>query len=175
MKRSDLEHVLRAAAAITGETEFVVLGSQAVLVQYSAPPDDMLVSVEADLYPRHKPDMAELIDGSIGRESPFHSTFGYYADGVDETTAKLPAGWADRAVRYSSPNTGGAVAIAPELHDLAVSKLIAGRDKDLAWVAVAVRAGLADPSLLIARIAETDADETVKTLAIQRAERLESR
>lgn len=175
MKRPELEHVLRAAAAITGETEFVVLGSQAVLVQYSAPPGDMLLSVEADLYPLHKPDMADLIDGSIGRESPFHSTFGYYADGVDDTTAKLPAGWTERAVRYCSPNTGGATAIAPELHDLAVSKLVAGREKDLAWVEAAVRAGLADPAVLAQRVAETPIEDAVKALALQRAERLKAR
>lgn len=33
-----------------------------------------------------------MIDGSIGELSPFHETFGYYAQGVDETTAVLPEG-----------------------------------------------------------------------------------
>jgi len=28
MKRSDLEHILRASKGITGETEFIVIGSQ---------------------------------------------------------------------------------------------------------------------------------------------------
>jgi len=131
--------------------------------------------MEADLYPLRKPEMADLIDGSIGQESPFHSTFGYYADGVDETTAKLPVAWKERAVRYTSANTGGAIAIAPEIHDLAASKLVAGRDKDLEWVGAAVRAGLADPAILAQRVAETPVDETVKALAIQRAEQLKSR
>ena len=39
---------------------------------------------------------SELIDGAIGELSQFHQTFGYYAHGVDQTTATLPAGWADR-------------------------------------------------------------------------------
>ena len=31
MKRSDLEHILRASNGVTGETEFIVIGSQAIL------------------------------------------------------------------------------------------------------------------------------------------------
>lgn len=30
MKRSDLEHIIRASSAITNEYEFVVIGSQAI-------------------------------------------------------------------------------------------------------------------------------------------------
>ncbi len=36
MKREHLEHVLRAAAAITNESEFIVLGSQALLASVPA-------------------------------------------------------------------------------------------------------------------------------------------
>jgi hypothetical protein len=36
--------------------------------------------------------MADLIDGAIGEASMFHDTFGYYAQGVVETTAVLPEG-----------------------------------------------------------------------------------
>ena len=39
-----------------------------------------------------------LIDGSIGEASMFHDTFGYYAQGVVESTAQLPAGWQERLV-----------------------------------------------------------------------------
>ncbi len=175
MRRQDLEHVLRAAAAITDETEFVVLGSQAVLAQFETVPADMLVSTEADLYPLNRPELADLIDGCIGRDSPFHETFGYYADGVGPETAKLPDGWRDRAVRFSSPATGGAVALAPEIHDLAASKLIAGREKDLDWVASAVRAGMVDADALALRVAAVPAAEEVRRLAIARAERLKGR
>jgi hypothetical protein len=33
------------------------------------------------------------LDGAIGELSVFHQSFGYYAHGVDDTTATLPAGW----------------------------------------------------------------------------------
>lgn len=47
--------------------------------------------MEADVYPRNKPELADLIDGSIGEGSPFHTSFGYYAQGVGADTAVLPA------------------------------------------------------------------------------------
>ena len=56
------------------------------------------MSVEADVFPENKPARWDLIDGTIGEGSPFHSTFGYCAQGVDETTALLPAGWKTRLV-----------------------------------------------------------------------------
>ena len=34
--------------------------------------------------------------GAIGESSMFHDTFGYYAQGVLETTAVLPTGWRAR-------------------------------------------------------------------------------
>jgi hypothetical protein len=34
MKRVDLEHILRASKALTGETEFIIIGSQSILVPF---------------------------------------------------------------------------------------------------------------------------------------------
>ena len=82
----------------------------------------------------------------------FHQTFGYYAHGVDETTATLPAGWSDRLVPLANDNTGGATGWCLEVHDLAVSKLLAGREKDLDFVHVLVRARMVDPALLEQRV-----------------------
>ena len=57
MKRSQLEHLIRAAADITGEHEFVIIGSQAVLGQFPNPaPGPLLVSMEADIHPVHAPE-----------------------------------------------------------------------------------------------------------------------
>ena len=96
MDRAALEHVLRAASAIANEREFIVIGSQSVLGQFPNAPESLLVSMEVDVYPRHAPEKSDLIDGAIGELSAFHATFGYYAHGVDETTATLPAGWEER-------------------------------------------------------------------------------
>lgn len=151
MNRAALEHVLRAAAAITNQREFIVIGSQAILGQYPDAPGSLLMSVEADVYPRHAPELSDLVDGAIGELSRFHQTFGYYAHGVDETTAILPAGWADRLVRVENDNTGGAIGWCLEAHDLAASKLAAGRDQDLRFVRVLLAERLVDAELLALR------------------------
>ena len=82
MKRSELEHVIRAASAITLLDEFVIIGSQALLGEHPDAAEDLLVSVEVDLYPQAKPEDSDLVDGTIGEDSAFHDTFGYYAHGV---------------------------------------------------------------------------------------------
>jgi hypothetical protein len=145
MRLENFHHVIRAAAAITGETLFVVVGSQAILAQFNNAPSGLLRSQELDIYPKDRPDLADLIDGSIGRDSPFHSTFGYYADGVGPETAKLPTDWETRALRVKNDATGNATAICPNIHDLIVSKLIAGRPKDLEWIKLAFASALATP------------------------------
>jgi hypothetical protein len=55
MTRAALEHILRAAAAIANERDFVVVGSQAVLGQFPDAPAALLVSIEADVYLRDAP------------------------------------------------------------------------------------------------------------------------
>ena len=102
MKRSDLEHILRASKAVTGETEFIVIGSQCILARFPDAPRELRQSMEADLYPRFKPDLAKEIEGSLGRYSQFDQTFGYYADGVGPETAVLPKGWEDRLIPVSN-------------------------------------------------------------------------
>jgi hypothetical protein len=155
MNKRQLAHIVRAAAAITGERIFVVVGSQAILAQFPDAPEGMLWSNEADIYPLDRPDLADDIDGAIGELSHFHEQFGYYAEGVGPETAKLPEGWEQRAYRLQNAETEGAAAICPEIHDLAASKLIAGREKDVEWVQQAFDAGFIQADLLETRLYQT--------------------
>lgn len=156
MRRPQLEHIIRAAAGITGATEFVIVGSQAVLGQFPQAPDELLVSVEADIFSLRDPADSDLIDGSIGEGSPFHQTFGYYAHGVSVETAVLPEGWCDRLIPIQNPNTGGGKGLCLEIHDLAVSKLIAGREKDVAFLSGLLRHKLVQAETIRARLAATE-------------------
>jgi hypothetical protein len=90
--------------------------------------------MEADVYPIDAPDNANLIDGCIGELSPFHETFGYYAHGIGPETAMLPVGWKSRLVPIANENTGGVTGLCLSPVDLAISKLCAGREKDLDFV-----------------------------------------
>jgi hypothetical protein len=51
MTREELEHVIRAAAEVTNEYEFVVVGSQSILGPIPNPPAELTMSMEADIYP----------------------------------------------------------------------------------------------------------------------------
>jgi hypothetical protein len=135
VRRDAFEHAVRAAGAVLGARELLVIGSQALHGSVSGKlPPEALRSVEVDVAAlKGDPDgkLADLIDGSIGEASMFHETFGYYARGVVESTAVLPAGWRNRLVRYETPGTAGIVAWCLEPHDLWISKAIAGRPKDI--------------------------------------------
>jgi len=168
LNRLDLEHIIRAAAEIADDDEIIVIGSQAILGSFPDAPKELLVSTEADVYPKNRPDRADLIDGSIGEGSPFHATYGYYAQGVDETTAILPPGWRDRLVPVRNENTRGNTGWCLEPHDLVVSKTIAGREKDLLFLEGAARHRLVDHNRLLARLEETELDDPRRNLAAAR-------
>lgn len=76
MNREDLEHIIRAAADITNEYEFVVVGSQSILGPIPNPPAVFTMSAEADIYPLNAIDKADAIDAAIGEGSRFHETYG---------------------------------------------------------------------------------------------------
>ena len=170
MKRSELEHVIRAASAITLDEEFVIIGSQALLGEHPDAPEQLLVSIEVDIYPRTKPEDSILVDGAIGEGSTFQDTFGYYAHGVGPETATLPERWEERLVPVKNENTGGATGWCLETHDLAVSKLVAGREKDVDFVKGLVRNRLVDISVLRDRLRVTPLESTVDDLCLRRLE-----
>ncbi len=155
MKRSELEHLIRAAGEVSRERELVVIGSQAILGQFPDAPSALLRSMECDLYPRRNPALADKVDGAIGEGSAFHESFGYYAQGVGPDTATLPRGWQRRLVRVENANTGGHAGLCLEVHDLALSKYVAGREKDLEFTRELARHGMTVKKTLLARLAET--------------------
>jgi hypothetical protein len=168
VNRSQLEHLIRAAGTIADDEEIVVIGSQAILGQYPDAPRTMRVSMEADVYPRHKPDRADVIDGTIGELSVFHETYGYYAQGVGPDTATLPAGWEDRLVAVRNENTRGITGLCLEAHDLVIAKLVAGREKDLTFAREAVRHRLVRVQVLRERLAATDLEPEVREVVAGR-------
>ncbi len=155
MKREHLEHVIRAAATIANDDDIVVIGSQSILGQFPNAPDELCVSVEANIWPRNHPERWELIDGAIGELSLFHDTFGYYAQGVGRETAVLPADWEERLIAVTTPATRGATGWCLEVHDLVISKYVAGREKDRVFNLCAIAHGMVDRKTLLERLETT--------------------
>lgn len=158
MDLGQFDHVIAAAAEVAGQDELVVIGSQAILGSVRDPPQSMLRSMEADVYPLRDPAAADLIDGALGDGSQFHRTFGFYAHGVGPETAKAPAGWSERLVRRRIPPRPGSrrkvVALCLEPHDLVLAKCAAGRDRDWEFATEALRAGIVRSDILLERVAQ---------------------
>jgi hypothetical protein len=173
--REQLEHVLRASASVLIDCgsraptqELVVIGSQAILGQYPQAPGELLRSMEADLYPLREPELADAIDGAIGELSTFHDTYGYYAQGVGTETATLPAEWIERVISVRGEGTGQAVGLCLEVHDLAISKYVAGREKDLSFTLALARHGMTTGSVLLDRLKNTALTDDIRKLVRQR-------
>lgn len=166
MRLDQLEHLLRAAGELLAEDVFVVIGSQAILASLPTLDDRVLTrSLEADLMPLDDPDeaKADMIDGVLGAGSMFDHTHGIHADGVSASTPVLPDGWRERLREIVSANTNGVRGLCLEPHDPVVSKLVAGRAKDLEFCRAAAHAGLVDPHVLEQRIEITALTEPTRS------------
>lgn len=155
VKKSELAHILRAACDATRDPEILVIGSQAILASFDETelPGGVTRSIEADIAFFDDPDeqKSDAVDGAIGELSIFHEAFGIYGQGVGISTASLPAGWQERLVAFKGEDAGASRAVCLEPHDLVVSKLVAGRPKDLGFAGDLLTAGLVDAGILLAR------------------------
>ena len=146
LRHSDIDHILRAAALLSGHSRFVMVGTGAVIARARHIPVALMLTEEIDIYVEDAADpelVSDLIDASIGRDSEFHRTLGYYGEGVSPRTAIMPLDWRDRASEYKTPD-GLATALCPSAEDIAIAKLCAWREKDQAWLREAFRAGVAN-------------------------------
>jgi hypothetical protein len=161
MNRYELEHLLRASKGTTGETEFIIIGSQSVLGKHPDAPRELRQSMELDIYSRIKPELHIEIERNLGELSRFSETYGYYADGVSPDTAFLPAGWEDRLTPICNENTDGATGWCIDPADLTIAKLYAARPKDLAFIRAMLKHHFIRPTQ-IERLIATFADELIR-------------
>lgn len=171
MNRIQLEHIIRAASQISGDSEIVIIGSQAIHAQTKKLPPIAFRSAEADVYPRNHPERADLIDAAIGELSQFHKTHSYYAHGIGRETAILPAAWEQRLIPISNPNTGGATGLCIDVHDLVLSKYAAWRPGDIEFNREIVRHGLVSRRKLIRLVSSMPIDNERKRLILDRIKR----
>lgn len=172
MLRHQLEHIIRAACGVANVEEIVIIGSQAVLGQFPDPPSTLVESMEADVFPKNDPSKSDVIDGAIGEKSLFDETFGYYAHGVGAETAIVPEGAYDRLIPVCNGNTRGATGWCLEVHDLAISKLVAGREKDMQFVRCMLSERMVSGALLAERLGQTPLSPERMDLAKTRLGRL---
>ncbi len=95
-------------------------------------------------------------------ESPFHTTYGYYVDPVDDKTPILPKGWKGRLVNLPPGDTGGVKGLCLEPHDLAIAKYAASREKDLIFTRELARRGITSEERLLSLLGKTSVDEALR-------------
>lgn len=154
MTREELEHAIRAACDVAEDDELWVFGSQAILGQYADAPAELRMSSEVDVAPVNEESKTIDIDANLGELSRFHQAYGFYVHGVSIEAAVLPKGWQRRAKKVCNANTGWKTGLCVEAHDLAVSKLVAFRPKDLDFVRVLLTEQLVSARKLLLRIGQ---------------------
>jgi len=153
MRYDQLEHAILAACDVSGDTELLVFGSQAILGSCPDAPESLRASVEVDIQPKNRPEMTDDVDGALGQDSQFHATHGFYVHGISIESSTLPEGWSNRTIEVSHPiRTRGNRGLCLEAHDLAASKLVAYREKDRIFVATLLDERLIEWQTLLERI-----------------------
>ncbi|QAY80403.1 DUF6036 family nucleotidyltransferase [Sphingosinicella sp. BN140058] len=163
--RDDLVRAIRSVAKLFETDTVYVIGSQALLVARPDVDRRLRFSQEIDCYPANAakwPDehegqeASEAIASLFGEGSNFHQSFGFFIDGVDETTAILPADWRDRSVHLKVAGEDGRriTAIAPHPADIVAAKLVRGSEKDVIFASLCFGAGLTTNAAVKASLAK---------------------
>jgi len=173
VNREQLLDLTARVKLVAGVEVPVIVGSQSLYAVTPHVPDIVKRSVECDflLLAAGAPAFRAVIE-QIGFASSFQETHGYYADAVGLATVVLPTGWQERLVPLRD-DAGTLHAYCLEVHDTCVSKLLAGREKDFAFITDVLIRGLADLETLIAR-AELVAEMPHNNALLPRLEKLES-
>ncbi len=131
MRKSDLFELLAAIKSLAPDEIPIVVGSQAVHLVTNFPPEIVRQSIECDflLTGDGKSEIRAAINKKLGVFSPYQIEHGFYADALGLATVILPTNWRER-LQTLKDRSGNVIAHVAEIHDIAVSKLIAGREKD---------------------------------------------
>jgi hypothetical protein len=139
LNRLQLHALLRKAKELSGHTEFVIVGSLAILGAVADPPDAMVVSIDVDTYMKADPGRTGELCEALGQGSPFEAEHGYYLDPVSPNLPSFPEGWESRLIQI---DFGDVRAFFVEANDVAVSKYIRGDERDMRWIREGLISGL---------------------------------
>lgn len=152
MQRQQLQHVILEIGERFALRDFHIIGSAAILAVMAEPPPGALTATrDIDVLPPGDDDrLADRISFVLGEASDFDREHGYYAEAVSRRTpAFAPTDWETRAIPVRvAQYTGWCM----EPHDLVLSKLGAGRDKDLDFARAAAALGLVSREELLTRL-----------------------
>jgi hypothetical protein len=178
----DLVETVRAIARLFKADKVFIIGSQSILLSWPDAPVILRTSGEIDAYPEnakiweitqkeldpeYPPEASEEINAFFGEGSDFHRQHGFYIDGVDENTARLPPDWTKRAIyREVTVDDRTVLAVAPCPEDVIVSKLARLSEKDKEFVEAYHSARPLNLELIVERVNATDMQGELKARSI---------
>lgn len=149
MRFRSLNQLLRVIQSLAEPWQIVIIGSSSLL---PAHPDlgesgqPLEASYDADLIitPIDE-EMAAILGEAVGQQSLFTKRHGYYADILRPSMKDiLPSGWESRL----HPVSGYTNVFALDVYDLALVKLMVGREKDLDLLRALFQLRLIEPARL---------------------------
>lgn len=168
MYRRQLEHVILEVGRRNDLEYFYIIGSAAILAVLPDPPEGALTATrDVDIIPPFDDDrLADRLSWVLGEGSDFDIEHGYYVQGVSWTTPLYaPKDWHLRALPVRVDRYTG---LCMEPHDLTLSKLGAGREKDLEFVQDVARLGLIQRATLLERLTAVETTPEHRELLKQR-------
>jgi hypothetical protein len=168
MIRSQLQHVILEIGRRFDLRDFYIIGSAAILAVLPNPPEGALTATrDVDVVPANDDErLADQISFVLGEASDFDLEYGYHAQGVTSATPTYaPRGWMERALPV---RVEGYTGWCMEIHDLVLSKLGAGREKDLDFAKSAGTLGLVQREELLRRLPDTACSDEHRRLVADR-------
>jgi hypothetical protein len=163
VRLEDLRRLFARARDLCGETDYVVLGSLAVLGYTGQVPPRMAASLDVDAFSKGNPERIFDLARALGQGSPFEAEHGYYLDPISPSVATLPGAWEERLLRIQlEPKL---VAWFLEPNDAAVSKYARMEPRDREWIRPGLEAAVLSWAIIAARFEETtflDAHESAR-------------
>ena len=153
MRRDDLRRLFARARELSGETDYVVLGSLAALGYAGELPPRMALSLDVDAFGKSDPPRIFELAAALGQGSAFEAEHGYYLDPISPRVATLPEGWETRLVRIELEP--GLAAWFLEPNDAAASKYARMEPRDREWIRAGLRANILSLPIVEARFAHT--------------------
>jgi len=172
MQRHQLQHVILEIGRRFALPDFYIVGSAAILAILPNPPEGALTATrDVDVIPPQDDEsLADRISFVLGEASEFDLEHGYHAQGVtSQTPSYAPTDWKARTVPIRvEEHTGWCM----EIHDLVLSKLGAGREKDFDFARSTAALGLVRRDELIQRLADINCSEEHRKRIVARVEAL---
>jgi hypothetical protein len=160
MRLQSLKHLIEVILAVARPTTVRILGSSSLLPMHPELGEKgcaLELTTDADflLEPSNE-GIAESLQLAAGADSAFMAKFGYYADIMRPAIGDaLPAGWESRL----HPVAGYANVFALDVYDLALVKLMIGREKDLDLLRALFRLSIIEPARLREHYQKSPLDE----------------